>query len=131
MQTYFLSFVLAFSGVVCFAQETLQIDVSDGGKTERLHAGRPEMEASVNPFCDGKSPGRTKTRSLFFLAEFSDNKNSPDRRLLSWYGLLKPRMILQFSVSGRFRNSDDFVKQSTPSLVAQRNSTCAHECHVV
>ena len=36
MQTYFLSLVIAFSGVVCFAQETLQIDVSDEGKAVSL-----------------------------------------------------------------------------------------------
>lgn len=36
MQTYFLSLVIAFSGVVSIAQETLQIDVFDDGKTVLL-----------------------------------------------------------------------------------------------
>ncbi len=36
MQTYCLSLVIAFSSVVCFAQETLQIDVSDDGKAVSL-----------------------------------------------------------------------------------------------
>ncbi|MFN6161035.1 MAG: hypothetical protein ACK6DC_08565 [Planctomycetota bacterium] len=36
MQTYFLSLVIAFSGVFCFAQETLHIDVSNDGKAVSL-----------------------------------------------------------------------------------------------
>lgn len=36
MQTYLLSFITAFSGIACFAQETLRIDVSGEGKAVSL-----------------------------------------------------------------------------------------------
>ena len=50
MQILFLSLVKAFSGVVGFAQETLQIDVSDDGKAVSLRLnGSSAQRLEVTP----------------------------------------------------------------------------------
>ena len=50
MKTYFLSLVLAFSGAVCFAQGTLQIDVSDAGGAVSLRLnGSSAKRIEVTP----------------------------------------------------------------------------------
>jgi Leucine-rich repeat (LRR) protein len=50
MQTYFLSFVITFSSVVCFAQDALQIDVSDEGKAVSMRLnGNSAKRVEVTP----------------------------------------------------------------------------------
>jgi Leucine-rich repeat (LRR) protein len=50
MQTYILSLAIAFSGIACYAQETLQIDVSDEGKAVSLRLnGNSAKRVEVTP----------------------------------------------------------------------------------